>query len=228
MKIKICGMQDATNLASVLGLSPDMVGFIFYPPSPRYVKKGDLLTGKGSLFLAGELNQVPHGKAAKRAMTVGIFVNAAEEDVLQETASHRLDYVQLHGDETPGDCASIQGFVPVIKAFRIDNEFDFAVCEAYQNACDLFLFDAKGLRYGGNGTKFDWDRLQDYKGPTPFFLSGGIGPDDVEAIASLSHPFLEGVDVNSGFELAPGMKDVPALRKFVKEIREMDEKEKSL
>lgn len=221
MKIKVCGMRDSVNLAGVLGLSPDMVGFIFYPPSPRFVKEGDLWQDGGSLVLSGELNQVSSGQTASQK--VGVFVNASEEEVLAETATHRLDYVQLHGDESPGFCASIQGFVPVIKAFRVGSEFDFSVTDAYQEACDLFLFDAKGLRFGGNGTKFDWERLADYNGPTPFLLSGGIGPGDVEAIASLAHPFLEGVDVNSGFELKPGMKDVQVLRSFVNDIRGMDE-----
>lgn len=228
MKIKVCGMQDATNLASVLGLSPDLVGFIFYPPSPRYVKKGNLLEGNGSLFLSGELNQIPNSDRGMVSKTVGVFVNAAEEDVLQETASHRLDYVQLHGDESPGYCASIQGFVPVIKAFRVDDQFDFSVCDAYQEACDLFLFDAKGLRYGGNGTKFNWSLLANYQGPTPFFLSGGIGPEDVEAITSFTHPYLEGIDVNSGFELSPGEKDVQTLRRFINEVRLVDEKISSI
>ena len=214
MKIKVCGMRDASNLNDVARLGTDMTGFIFYKGSPRYVKQGDAL-GNFHEFEV-ELDPPP--------LRVGVFVNASEEEVLEETAAHRLDYVQLHGDESPGYCASIQGFVPVIKAFRVGPDFDLGGCEAYQQACDLFLFDAKGLRYGGNGTKFDWGILADYQGPTPFLLSGGIGPEDVEAIAAFEHPFLEGIDLNSGFELSPGDKNVASLRGFVNRIRSMHEK----
>ncbi len=214
MKIKVCGMRDRENLVEVASLNPDLVGFIFYAPSPRYVKEGDFYDANAREVFA--LGRPPY--------RVGVFVNASEEEVLEETARYQLDYVQLHGDESPGFCASIQGFVPVIKVFRVGQDFDFGVCEAYQDACEYFLFDAKGLRYGGNGTKFDWKILSGYQGPTPFFLSGGIGPDDVEAIASLDHPYLEGIDVNSGFESAPGLKNKDLLETFFRGLRARDER----
>lgn len=208
MKIKVCGMREASNLLELMEISPDFVGFIFYPGSPRDVMQGDVLTSA----------EVVVTKALP-TQRVGVFVNATQEEILSATASAGLDFVQLHGDESPGFCANIAGYVPVIKAFRIGTDFDFTTCEAYQRPCDLFVFDAKGLRYGGNGTKFDWGLLDQYQGETPFLLSGGIGPADVEELLALDHPRLAGVDLNSGFESAPGQKDIPKLKAFAESLR---------
>jgi len=208
MKIKVCGMKEATNLKDLMDVQPDFVGFIFYPDSPRDVQQGSILTPEA----ATQTKKLP-------VRRVGVFVNASEEEILTATASAGLDFVQLHGDESPGFCASIAGYLPVIKAFRIGPDFDFSTCEAYQRPCDLFVFDAKGLRYGGNGTKFDWSQLSQYQGETPFLLSGGIGPEDAEAIQALDHPRLVGVDLNSGFENAPGEKNIPLLKAFADQLR---------
>ncbi|MEM7037774.1 MAG: tryptophan synthase subunit beta, partial [Bacteroidota bacterium] len=142
---------------------------------------------------------------------------ASLDTILEKTELYGLDYVQLHGDESPGFCAAVDGFVPVIKAFRVGEGFDFEALGKYEAACSYFLFDTKGKNYGGNGTKFDWDLLNGYAGSTPFLLSGGIGPEDAEIVRAFEHPRMAGVDLNSGFEMEPGLKDIAK----VKEFREM-------
>jgi phosphoribosylanthranilate isomerase len=202
MKVKVCGMKQPDNIRGLVDIGPDMMGLIFYERSPRFVN------GLDSEVVAG----IP-----ARMRKVGVFVNPELEYVLGKAEQFGLDLVQLHGDERPGFCAAVEGFVPVIKAFRVDEDFDFSVTNAYQDACEYFLFDAKGKSYGGNGVKYSWELLAQYKGETPFFLSGGLGPDDVQALRSFSHPRLAGVDLNSGFETAPGEKDLSSVEQFIKQ-----------
>jgi phosphoribosylanthranilate isomerase len=201
MKIKVCGLREPDNLAAVAALGADMLGLIFHPASPRFV--GDL-----------PLSALPVG-----VRRVGVFVDADLDQVLLTVNRYGLDYVQLHGHESPGYCAAVHGFVPVIKAFRVDAAFDFDSTAAYTNCAELFLFDTKGAQPGGNGVRFDWSLLDGYMGEVGFLLSGGIQPGDAADIHALRHPQLIGIDLNSGFETAPGHKSIPALTDFIHQIR---------
>jgi phosphoribosylanthranilate isomerase len=204
MKIKVCGMAQAENLVEVGKLTPDCMGFIFFPSSPR-----------NALNLAPEaLNALPES-----IQRVGVFVNAPMYLVLEITQSHRLDFVQLHGSETPGYVASLAGFIPIIKAFPIQDAQDFAATQPYEGICEYFLFDTAGPQPGGNGATFDWEILTAYTGSTPFFLAGGIGPGHLESLKQLHHPLLAGVDLNSRFESEPGIKQVSLLSPFIQSLR---------
>lgn len=204
MKVKVCGMKYADNLAELTRLAPDYVGFIFHPKSPRFVED------------PAQVEPVLREKGIRR---VGVFVNPSLEEVLEKADRFHLDLVQLHGDESPGFCAAVAGFVPVAKAFRLDDQFDFAQTLPYEAVSDVFVFDARGKHYGGNGHKFNWEVLQQYAGTTPFLLSGGIGPDDAVGVKNLRHAQYLGVDVNSGFESEPGRKEVGLLRGFIEEVK---------
>jgi phosphoribosylanthranilate isomerase len=246
MIIKVCGMRDAANIRAVDGLPVDLMGFIFWPRSSRYVsRRPDYLP--------------------TRCKRVGVFVDADITDVLRHVADYALDYVQLHGSESPAYLRQLRaalpatapslaatapsladggfpaiikafsiataapsladgGFPAIIKAFSIATAADLRQTSVYHGLADLFLFDTKGPSAGGNGRKFDWSVLSAYAGPTPFLLSGGIGPADAEALRQL--PLLDGfpveyfygIDLNSRFELAPGLKDIHLLQDFIKTI----------
>lgn len=206
MKIKVCGMRDADNIRQLLALNPDYVGFIFYPPSLRYVG-GDFPVEVSALVTG--------------AKKVGVFVDADFDDMREIIFHHKLDAVQLHGKETPGECWLHRSLgLTVIKAFAIDEQFDFSVLEPYVDAVDYFLFDTKTPQHGGSGVKFNWDILKNYNNAKPVFLSGGIGEDDVAAIRALTHLDIHAVDVNSRFEVSPGVKDVDKLKRFFDQIKQ--------
>jgi phosphoribosylanthranilate isomerase len=218
MFIKVCGMRDPENIAGLARLPVDLIGFIFYPGSPR-------AAGEGLEAWLAEEGQCLAGK--KR---VGVFVNGEMEEVLNKVHDFELDYVQLHGNESPGYCqllrsisegTSMRGF-QLIKAFAVDEAFDFAATTAFAPYCAYFLFDTRSAAYGGSGRQFDWGLLERYRGETPFLLSGGIGPDSAAALRSLRHPRLAGLDVNSRFESAPGQKDLGLVRRFLEEWRPAD------
>jgi len=195
MKLKICGMKYPENIYQVGQLLPDYMGFIFWEKSSRYFD--------------GELPSLPVS-----IQKTGVFVDAAPEEIIAKIEQYQLDLVQLHGTETPDIFRKIRHkSVQTIKVFSIDEDFDFAQIEPYLNVCDYFLFDTKGKLPGGNGNKFDWDILQKYIYSKPIFLSGGIGPEDISAIKKLALP-IHAIDVNSRFELAPGLKDYELLRQF--------------
>ena len=203
MIIKVCGMREEANVREVERLDVDWMGFIFYPKSPRYV---------------GEtLPYIP--ESVKR---VGIFVNKETDRLLALAEKNRLEILQLHGDESPDDCKALQkkGFI-VIKAFGVATEkaFPSELTERYEGCCDYFLFDTRTEHYGGSGKKFGWALLTDYRGRTPFLLSGGISPEDVEAVKGFSHPKCIGIDLNSGFEISPAVKNVQLLQTFIAHLR---------
>lgn len=202
-------MTQTPNLAALLALRPDYVGFIFYEKSPRFA--GRTLEAD---FLK---NHFP-----KHTKKVGVFVNALPEAVLETARAYGLDAVQLHGEEPPETCFRLQGDgLEVIRAFRIGPGFDFRQLAAYKNCTDYFLFDAAGPAPGGNGVGFDWQLLNAYADEKPFFLAGGIGPDDarrlIEWQAQAGLP-LYALDLNSRFETAPGLKDIPALQGFLQTL----------
>lgn len=206
LKIKVCGMREPENIAGVAACKPDFMGFIFYPESKRFV---------GFEPRPALLDTIPDS-----IQKVGVFVNETIEQVLAISRAWQLNVVQLHGQETPEYCKQIQqSELTVFKAFPIDKNFDFNVLENYQDNCDYFLFDTKGQLPGGTGQKFNWQLLENYKLQIPFFLSGGIGPDDLESIRNFKHPQLFGLDINSGFEISPALKDVEKVRIFISEIK---------
>lgn len=214
MRVKVCGMRDLENIAALSQLPIDFIGFIFYAPSPRFAAANKKL----EKWLAKE-----SPKELKSIARVGVFVNAELEDLINRIHDYELDYIQLHGSESSEYCRelfSLWNFssirrASIIKAFSIDSNFDFASVKAYEPYCKYFLFDTKGASFGGNGTPFDWSLLEQYKGETPFFLSGGIAEESAEAIKQLKHPQLAGVDINSKFESAPGLKDIAAIQRFI-------------
>ncbi len=205
LKIKVCGMKYPYNMKELLNLHPDYMGFIFYAQSQRN--------------FTGKLPEISFGKTKK----TGVFVNADLDKVLDIARRYKLDVIQLHGSESPVFCNEIRskGY-EVIKAFAVDENFNFQRCSFYDEYVDLFLFDAKGKLPGGNGVVFNWEVLKNYYLKKPFLLSGGIGLKDLSAVLDFEHPALYGVDVNSGFEIEPGLKNINELRIFIEKIRSMD------
>ena len=192
--------SDQRSSASLFTLHSSLflMGFIFWPRSSRYVSERPA-------YLPTQCKRV------------GVFVDENIETVRRIADDYTLDYIQLHGHESPDYCAQLDGY-KLIKAFNIATPVDLAVTHLYEGVVDLFLFDTKGKSVGGNGEKFDWSVLSAYDGNTPFLLSGGIGPDDAERVKAFRHEKCIGIDLNSRFELAPGMKDAAALRKFINEL----------
>ena len=205
MIIKVCGMREAENIRKVAALGVNWMGFIFYAKSPRAVD--------GTLLLQADLLSV----GQKR---VGVFVNASVASLMEAANRYRLDYLQLHGRESPEDCYALQkrGY-SLIKAFQVATSEDLERTKAYEGRVDYFLFDTKCESYGGSGRQFDWSVLEAYKGETPFLLSGGIRPNSVASIQAFHHPRLAGIDLNSGFEIRPGLKDIEKLKIFIKQIK---------
>ena len=197
--VKVCGMRDAENIREVEALGIDLMGFIFWPKSGRYVSERPA-------YLPTNCKRV------------GVFVDEDIETVKRIADDYALDYIQLHGHELADYCAQLRGF-KLIKAFNIATTEDFKQTEPYTGIVDYFLFDTKGKSVGGNGEKFDWSVLSAYDGNTPFLLSGGIGPDDAEVLTSHFSPLTSkkcvGIDLNSRFEIAPGLKDINKLKDFL-------------
>jgi len=210
MRIKVCGMTDMDQVRQLDEIGVEFCGFIFYPKSPRYVFRN---------VPATEIRKVK-GKINK----VGVFVNAFAEDILQTVDDCGLYLVQLHGDETPRECEKIASYITVIKAFRLSESDNILwKIKDYQDVVDMFLFDTEGVGYGGTGKKFNWDMLKGLNINKPFFLSGGIHPDDVEKLKEFSKDEvakdLFSLDINSKFEIMHGVKDMGKVKKFVSDIR---------
>ena len=193
-------MRDADNIRAVDGLPVDMMGFIFYPKSSRYVSERP--------------EYLP-----QKCKRVGVFVDATLEGIRQHIADYSLDIIQLHGHESTDFIRSLRSLcgdsIAIIKAFNIATAADLEATAPYEGLVDYFLFDTKGPSVGGNGEKFDWSILDAYNGDAPFLLSGGIGPDDAERIKSFHHPKCIGIDLNSRFEIEPGIKDIIKLKTFL-------------
>ena len=198
MKIKICGMREPGNIRDVAELAPDFMGFIFYDRSPRYV---------GADFVMPDL--------PPELQKTGVFVKTPAERVRQLAGQHGLDYVQLHSDESPAYCTGLKAAgLKILKAFLVDTAFDFEQLKAFEGKADYFLFDTKGDGYGGHGKTFDWEILNKYTLDTPFFIAGGISNDTIGKLLQYHHPMFKGIDVNSRYEISPGVKDVGALREM--------------
>ena len=205
MKLKVCGMRELENISALSELDPNYIGFIFWSESSRFVDK-----------------KTP--PLDKKIIKTGVFVDATFDYILTKIKDHQLDAVQLHGQESCSYCKVIKDYgLKVIKSFSIKNTFDFNTLEDYENSCDYYLFDTKGKLPGGNGFTFDWKILNEYPSQKPFFLSGGIGVDNLNEIKKLVKTKLpiHAIDVNSKFETAPGNKNIELLKKFKKEIDEL-------
>nr|WP_183308279.1 phosphoribosylanthranilate isomerase [Dysgonomonas hofstadii] len=203
MKIKVCGMKYSDNIKELSLLPIDYMGLIFYDKSPRYI---DSLNGS-------DVDAVP-----QTIKLAGVFVDAEIEYIAEKTVRYGLDIIQLHGNETPGFCKDLNRTMPVIKAISVADAADLEKTKQYEGAVDYLLFDTKTSQHGGSGQKFDWNILHEYKGNTPFFLSGGISIDDAEKIRGINHPGLYAIDLNSKFEIRPGLKDIQLLEKFIKQL----------
>jgi len=198
MKLKVCGMRSHENILALSDLKPDYMGFIFWKPSKRFVS-----TTTPTL--------------PSNIKKTGVFVDETFDEIKSLIETHRLQAVQLHGKENPIFCDRLKDLnVEIIKVFSIKKDFDFSTLAPYENVCDYFLFDTKGELPGGNGYAFDWEMLKSYPSSKPFFLSGGIGMDqlaDLEDIFKLNLP-LYAIDVNSKFESEAGMKKIELLKDF--------------
>lgn len=200
-------MRDVENIQQVSSMQPDYMGFIFYSKSPRYVGKDFAIPNDFT-------------KSIER---VGVFVNETIEYILETVDRYDLDYVQLHGNESVEQCYSIKNSqIGVIKVFSVDSEFDFASTSKFAKAADFFLFDTKGKLYGGNAVAFDWNVLKKYDQQVPFFLSGGLSPENLHAVESLAGMNMHALDLNSGIETSPGLKDMARfkeVRRIFKELK---------
>lgn len=201
MKLKVCGLKYADNITAVSEAKPDFMGFIFYKNSTRYI---------GDDFVMPETKNT--------IKKVGVFVDTNEEQIVEMITKYSLDLIQLHGSETPEYCFKINTLKPVIKAFGINNGFDFNICNEYKNSCSYFLFDTKTETHGGSGIKFDWKILNNYSVDKPYFLSGGISIDDVAEIKKLNNKNLFAIDINSKFEIEPGIKNTELIKQFKNEL----------
>ena len=206
IRVKVCGMRDPLNIKEITEAKPDFIGFIFYQGSTRYV--GD----KPEIKL---FQSVPPW-----IKKVGVFFNEENQRIIDLSIYAGLDMIQLHGNESPLSCIGLKslGFT-VIKSFNIENDFGFEFLLPYMQSCDYFLFDTKSDRPGGSGRKFNWEKLEEYSFEKPFFLSGGIAHEDAEIIKMISNRGLFGVDVNSRFESAPGIKDGKLVKTFIQAVK---------
>lgn len=198
-------MKYPENIEALTGLNPDYTGFIFYGRSPRYV----------NALSANVLQSLPAS-----IIKTGVFVNEAIETINQIITQYSLNAVQLHGAESAAFCRLLHGKVTVFKAFGVDEKFNFDLLNDYVQSVDYFLFDTKTEAHGGSGKTFNWEVLNNYKLDVPFLLSGGLSLDNLENVKQIKHPAFYGVDLNSRFEIEPGMKDIDKLREAFKILRD--------
>lgn len=211
-------MRDADNIRDISALGVDMIGLIFYPPSPRYVQQ--FSSGAGIIpDYAPDMGKTP--------LRVGVFVDDMPQNIVTRVYNYKLDYIQLHGNEPRETLENLRATIDpdikpnikIIKAISVSSAEDIKKYKEYVGAADLFLFDTKCKTVGGSGEQFDWQVLQAYDGDVPFLLSGGIGPDDVERVRNFHHPKCIGIDLNSKFEIEPALKDVEKLKQFLVKVK---------
>lgn len=205
MNIKICGLREQKNVAEISLLHPEWMGFIFYPPSPRY-------------FFDAETTADLHS-IDKSIKKTGVFVNEEVDIILSLAYELDLQYVQLHGNESPEYCRVInEKGIKIINAFPVETEDDIQHTDEYAPYVDSFLFDTKGKQAGGTGIRFNWELLSGKRFKKPFLLSGGIGPEHAGELKQFHHPDLAGIDINSRFEIRPGLKDVSRIHTFMQQL----------
>ncbi len=209
IRIKVCGVTMPSQLEAMDEMGVDLAGFIFYPKSPRYM-----------------VDKIPADylrRFRRRTAKVGVFVNTPYEELMRTVEEYRLDMVQLHGDEIPRYCERVANYITVIKAFRLsDNDPIDWMAKPYDDACDMYMFDTLGAGYGGTGKKFDWNVLKNSTIDKLFFLSGGIEPGDGEKLKEFMNETIAkklfAVDINSKFEISPGVKDLVKVKWFVEKL----------
>jgi len=205
VKVKVCGMKYPNNIAEVASLGIDYMGFIFYDQSKRYAGEGS------SLYI----------KELQSPSKVGVFVNASLSEILVKITEFQLNAIQLHGNESVEFCLELkkESAVTIVKAFGIDQDFDWIQLGPYAEVVDYFLFDTKSNSYGGTGITFDWSLLDQYKLTTPYFLSGGLDPENIKTALERNDPRLYALDLNSKFEVEPGLKDIDLLTHSINNIK---------
>lgn len=199
LKIKVCGITTKEQASELINMGTDYVGMIYHKQSPRHVE---------TPFTSNE-------------RCILVSVNQSNDALVTLAQKFKVKQLQLHGEETVEQCKYLQteGY-SIIKAFSVDDNFDFEQCANYTNVASYFLFDTKGKSKGGNGSKFNWSKLNEYQMNKPFFLSGGIDSTDASEISRLTHPMLAGIDLNSKFEKSPGIKDIEKLKDFINNLRQ--------
>ena len=235
MVIKVCGMRDARNIREVSQLGVDMIGMIFYPKSPRYVEMQSSHAGIipdyakeniGASDSSGSSSESV-STSSKSPARVGVFVDDMVQNIVTRVVNYHLHYVQLHGNEPREMCENlrltldpdIRPGIKIIKAISVSDASDIQKYKEYVGVVDLFLFDTKCKTVGGSGQQFDWQVLEQYDGEIPFLLSGGIGPEEASRLHAFHHPKCIGIDLNSRFEIEPGVKDVEKLKGFLNEMQ---------
>ena len=204
MLVKVCGISESNFVHRIDELDVEFIGFIFYEKSKRYL--ADKISGDLIKTIPKEINKV------------GVFVNEDKDKVLKHVHKYQLDFVQLHGDEDEKYVQNLSRNVKVIKVFRIDEYFNFNTTKSFEGFSHYFLFDTKAKEYGGTGRKFNWDLINRYNGNTPFLLSGGINREDTNHIKEFRHSKFIGIDINSGFEVIPGIKDINKIKIFLNQL----------
>jgi phosphoribosylanthranilate isomerase len=208
IKVKVCGLTDPMNVKEITLTGVDFVGYIFYPHSKRFAG----LNPDKSLF-----SVVPDG-----IKKTGVFVNEEPAMIKKIAGSASLDFIQLHGNESVDYCRSLRNEgLKIIKTFSVGNDFDPVITDKYGEVCDYFLFDTKSENHGGTGKKFEWKVLENYSFLKPFFLSGGIGPEDFEITELVRNDQFFSIDINSRFEISPGIKDVGCLENFIDKFKKL-------
>jgi len=204
LKVKVCGMRNTDNIRQLVSLKPDYIGFILYPGSKRYFGDDNILEA-----------DIPES-----ILKVGVFVNAVIKDIIHWINQLNLNLVQLHGSEPSEYCMEIHDLgIKIIKSFGIDQNFEFSRLDEFAPYCDYFLFDTISSLHGGSGLKFNWNIMKNYFLEIPIFLSGGIGLDDAENIKNSGIKNIYGIDINSKFEISPGVKDIKLVNEFLIRIR---------
>lgn len=209
--IKVCGMCDPDNIRSVASLAPMLMGFIFYKSSPR----------DASALDPEVVRSLPHF-----IRPVALFVNSDEDHIMDITSRYGIKIVQLHGDETPEFCDRLRTKgLTVFKALPVSTESDVKDAKRYDGYVDLLVFDSRSASRGGSGKQFDWQLLHHYDGTTHYLIGGGVGPDDIDHIIDAMLPLMAGIDINSRFEISPGIKDISKLITFILNLRQFNEDE---
>ena len=207
IKWKVCGLRD--NIEDVVTLHPDYVGFIFYEHSPRYI--GDDFS----------IPEIGYPKIKK----IGVFVNESMDFVFNTCIKYKLNYAQLHGNESPEYCEALhKKEIKIIKVFQVGEDFDFELLKSYESTIEFFLFDTKTKHYGGSGRTFDWSILKRYSLGKKYFLSGGLSLDNIDDLENLDLSAIEAIDVNSKFELSPGLKNLESLKALKEKVLALNKK----
>ena len=231
MKVKVCGLREPENIRDVEALGVDMVGFIFWKDSPRYVSMISANAGIIPDYAWDQGARNPHSSllsphSSLLSQKVGVFVDDMPQNIVTRVYNYKLDWVQLHGSESPVMIDNlkrtlipdIKPDIKIIKAISVNTKEDVEKWRQYRGHVDMLLFDTKCKTVGGSGEHFDWSVLDSYDGDIPFLLSGGIGPDDAERVKAFHHPQFAGIDLNSRFETSPGVKDVNLLKEFLNKV----------